>query len=204
MREVKLDSARYGLDPKVTYTFRRWTASRALGEMDWLASNFGDGAAETIAALAGALATGTTTPAEAAGGLGALTRAWGRADSWGAFLRMAACDETGGLWRAAGAVKAPGAMVWPADVGQQNAIRGTDLDPDVVFCEDPTEILRLMLAMVCESFAPFGAARASIARAWSSAAQVGAKLLAAMERSETSPEATPEQSAGSSSSGSGS
>src|SRR5574338_260233 len=104
-----------------------------------------------------------------AAGLGELARAWGRAGAWAAFLRMAEAGPSGGLWVVRPGVKTSGigAPVWPEDEAQQRAIRDTDVDPDVAFADDPTEVLRLMLAMVCESLRPFGAARESVARAWS-------------------------------------
>lgn len=194
-REVVLSSEKYGLDPRFVYTFRKWSGSRATAELDWLTENFGASFAESVAVAVGAFVTGQASAAEAGAAMGEVFRSIGRAQVWPSFLRMASCDQTGGLYRKprAQAGSSPGAMVWPADQAQQEAISGTDLDPEEFYSEDVTEVHRLVLAMLSESLRPFGRAREFAARELGSLAEgirdsLAKSKSATTEGTETPPE----------------
>lgn len=157
-RSVTLDPAKYGLGRP--YVFKKWGAQRALGVLDWLATSYGPGAAETAAEAVRALLTGKIGAGEAGSTIGALLAAHGRAGVWDAFLTMAEADEVSGLYRQGD--KGALAPVWPASEAAREKMAEQGLDPDTYYLEDPLEILRLVVAMLSESFRPFGAAWAYV------------------------------------------
>jgi hypothetical protein len=163
-RVVHLDPARYGVRPG--FTFRKWGAERALGVFDWVVAAYGPDAAESVAEAVRGLIVGQIDAAAAGRAIGKVLRAHGNANAWGAFLDMAAVDEaTGaGLWRNGN--KAP---VWSADPARQQALKAQGQDPDTVFADAPLEPLMLIVAMLAETFAPFGRAWDFVAPLFSTA-----------------------------------
>jgi len=157
-RSVTLDPAKYGL--LRPYVFKKWGAQRALGVLDWLATSYGPGAAESAAEALRALVTGQIDASQAGAAIGSLLRSYGQAGVWEAFLSMAEADEVSGLWRSG--EKGALAPVWPASPAAREAQAAAGLDPDTYYLEDPLEILRLVVAMLAESFRPFGAAWAYV------------------------------------------
>ena len=161
-RSVRLDPVRYpGIRP--IYTFKKWGAARALGVMDWVVASYGAEAAETLAGALRSMLTGQIAPREAANTLGSLLKAHGSAGAWEAFLDMAKEDERGaGLFREGAS---PGSMVpvMPATEAQQAAQVKLGIEPDSFFADEPLEAHMLILAMLCETFRPFGSAWASVA-----------------------------------------
>lgn len=148
-REVNLDPQRYGIAPG--YVFKKWGTQRALGVLDWIAVNYGAEVVETVANLVRGFLVGEVDARTAGSSLGGLLRAHGSAGSYDAFLSMASCDASSGLWR-------KGGPVWSDNPGIQSALVEKGLDPDNFYVEDPLEVFRLMLAMLAESFRPFGSA----------------------------------------------
>lgn len=159
-RSVPIDPARYGVRPG--FLFRKWGAARALSVLDWIAERYGPGAAESLAQVVRAIVLGTASADEAGRALGALLRSHGQAGSWDAFLDCAAVDEGGaGLYRAG--AKGGEVPVWSRDPAMQRTLQEKGLHPDAVFADDPLEALRLLAAMLAETFRPFGEAWSFIA-----------------------------------------
>lgn len=159
-RSVPIDPARYGVRPG--FLFRKWGAARSLSVLDWIADKYGPNVAESAAQIVRAVVLGTASASEAGQALGGILRAHGQSGSWEAFLDMAAVDETGaGLWRAG--AKGGEIPVWSRDPAMQRSLQEKGLHPDAVFADDPLEALRLLAAMLAETFRPFGEAWSFIA-----------------------------------------
>lgn len=169
-RSVQIDPARYGVRPG--FVFKKWGAARSLSVLDWIADKYGPNVAESLAHIVRAIVLGTASSAEAGAALGGILRAHGQAGAWEAFLDMAAVDESGaGLYRTAS--KGAEVPVWSRDPAMQRTLREKGLDPDEVFADDPLEALRLLGAMLAETFRPFGAAWSFAAQLFGTAAKEG-------------------------------
>lgn len=168
-RAVRLDPQRYpGIRP--IYTFRKWGAARALGVMDWVFTSYGAEAAETLATAIRAIVTGQASAGSAANSVGALLKAHGNAGAWEAFLDMAAEDERGaGLFRD-GASKGSIVPVQPMTPEARAAQVKLECDPDTFYADAPLESYMLIVAMLCETFSPFGSAWGSVAPLFTSMA----------------------------------
>ena len=159
-RTVALDPAKYpGI--RTGYTFKKWGAQRALEMLDWVSTAYGPEIVEALAGALQALVLGRATAEAAARTIGQVLKAHGSAGAWDAFLRAAGVDASGaGLFRAVGGNSVP---VYPHEEAQRTAQVKLGADPDTYFADDPLEALMLLLAMLCETFRPFGLAWGSVA-----------------------------------------
>ncbi len=148
-REVPLSPDRYGIP--AGYTFKKWGTRRATAMLDWIAASYGSGIADALVNLIQGFLIGTLDARSASEQLGGILTSAGHAGNYDAFLRMAACDATSGLER-------NGGPVWSENPAIQSALEAKGLDPDAFYAEDPLMIYRLMLAMLAETFRPFGSA----------------------------------------------
>ena len=110
---------------------------------------------QAIAHAVGGLVTGTVAAGDAADAFARALAGHGRSGSWAIFLSMAEALPDGGLYKQARDGLVP---VWPADEAAKRAMIDRQLDPDNAYRDDPLEPQRLLLAMLCESYRPFGAA----------------------------------------------